>query len=89
MFNDLPSTVIVTTRDGRTLTSEVHRLRGSTFNPMSYDEVAEKFRQCASYAGHWTSAQVEAFIGTVGSLEELPNVAEFVQRRLVVANLAE
>jgi len=64
-------------------------LRGSTFNPMSYDEVAEKFRQCASYAGHWTSAQVEAFIGTVGSLEELPNVAEFVQRRLVVANLAE
>jgi hypothetical protein len=42
---------------------------------MSYGEVADKFRECATFS-RWPSAKAEKVIAMVEKLEELPKVAE-------------
>jgi 2-methylcitrate dehydratase PrpD len=81
--NEVPVTLKVTTKDGRELSKTVLELKGSPSNPMTYDEVADKFRVCATYAGHWSDEWTEEMISTVASIEDLPNVTEFVKERLV------
>ena len=45
----------------------------SPANPMSYDEVAEKFRGCAEYVG-WPKDKTDAVITFVKTLESAPDV---------------
>jgi 2-methylcitrate dehydratase PrpD len=60
-------------KDGRTLTGKANFGKGSPADPMSYDEVAEKFRGCASYAG-WPDEKARRIIEGVQHLEDLPDV---------------
>jgi hypothetical protein len=42
---------------------------------MSYDEVADKFRDCAAFA-HWPRAKTEQIVALVRKIEELKDVRE-------------
>lgn len=64
--------VTVRLRDGRTLTHRVDEPRGGPASPLTWDELVEKFRDCA--AGVLDSAAVAQVIDTVRSLETQPTV---------------
>jgi len=61
-------------RDGKVLGGRAEFAKGSPANPMSYDEVADKFRGCADFA-KWPTAKAESVIAAVRSLETLPDVS--------------
>ena len=65
----------VTLKDGRVLTDRGRLAKGSPENPMSYDDVAEKFRGCAESA-QWPARKAESVIKLVASLEKLKSAAE-------------
>jgi hypothetical protein len=51
--------------------------KGSPSNPMSYDEVADKFRGCAEFA-KWPTAKTAAVIASVKSLENVSDISQLV-----------
>jgi len=61
--------------DGRRIGSRVDFGKGSKANPMSMDEVADKFRECAQSA-RWPDAKAERTISLVRCLESLSSVRE-------------
>jgi 2-methylcitrate dehydratase PrpD len=62
-------------KDGRVLSGRAEFAKGSPSNPMSYDEVADKFRGCGEFA-KWPSAKTESVIAAVKSLETLSDVGK-------------
>ena len=60
-------------KDGRRLGGRVDYGKGSKANPMSDDEVAEKFRLCARYA-RWSEDKAEGAVAATRRLEELADV---------------
>ena len=62
-------------KDGRTIAARVDYGKGAKANPMSMDEVADKFRECAQYA-RWPEAKAEQAIGLARRLESLASVRE-------------
>src|SRR5262245_44611006 len=68
--------VEVATADGRRLTERVDSPLGSAANPMSYEQLVTKFKDCVSYAVQpIPGSAVEQFIEMVAHLEELPDVS--------------
>lgn len=61
-------------KNGQIFTSRVEFGKGSPANPMSYDEVAEKFRGCTDFA-HWPAERAEKIIELIRNLESLPDVS--------------
>ena len=47
--------------------------KGSPANPMSYDEVAAKFLDCAAFA-KWSEKKAHAIVSLVGKLEDARDV---------------
>ncbi|MBI3965652.1 MAG: MmgE/PrpD family protein [Chloroflexi bacterium] len=69
--------VEVTTRDGGRYSHRVEQLKGDPRNPMTYSDVADKFRACAAYAARpLASDQVERVVEIVARLERIDDVAE-------------
>ena len=62
-------------KDGKVLSGRAEFAKGSPANPMSYDEVADKFRGCAEFA-KWPADKTEFVIATVKSLENLSDVTK-------------
>src|ERR1035438_402175 len=60
----------ITLKNGRTISGRADFGKGSPSDPMSYDEVAEKFRGCAAFA-EWPSSKANQVIDMVRSLEDL------------------
>lgn len=66
----MPGVVTVTDRAGRTAERRVEFVKGHPKNPVTFDEVAEKFRLCAALGlPHWTGA--DRVIETVAALDRL------------------
>lgn len=63
----------ITLRDGRTVKGMANFGKGSPANPMSYDEVAGKFRECASFA-RWDMGKAEEVIDRVSEIEMLDSI---------------
>ena len=61
-------------KDGRVLSGRAEFAKGSPANPMSYDEVADKFRGCAAFA-KWPAAKAESVIAAIRSLETVSDVS--------------
>ena len=59
--------------DGRTLSGRVDYPKGSPQDPMTYDEVAEKFHECADYAA-WPKDKAARIVDLVRDFERLPDV---------------
>jgi len=64
--------------DGRTLTARVDSGKGSLDDPMTYDAVADKVRDCARYRG-WPAAKTEALIELVARLDTLSSLTPLLQ----------
>lgn len=60
-------------KDGRIIAGRADFGKGSPANPMSYDEVAEKFQGCADYAG-WPPVKAVKIIAMVKDLESVQDI---------------
>jgi 2-methylcitrate dehydratase PrpD len=64
-------------KNGKVLSGRAEFAKGSPANPMSYDEVADKFRGNADFA-KWPKAKAESVITLVKSIETAPDVRGLV-----------
>jgi 2-methylcitrate dehydratase len=71
------SPVIITTKDGRTFRRTVAHQKGHPQDPLSQDEVLEKFRYCTEHAP-LPSSQVEQLINLVDTLEQVGNISQIM-----------
>lgn len=74
----MPGIVDITLRSGARFGSEVVYVKGHPRNPMTYDDVAEKMRVCADFAG-LKRDRTEALIDAVHDLERLPDAARLAE----------
>jgi 2-methylcitrate dehydratase PrpD len=65
-------------RDGRIFSDRAQYAKGSPENPMTYDEVADKFRTCAEFA-KWPSKKSESIIQFVQYLEEASDLSHLTK----------
>jgi 2-methylcitrate dehydratase PrpD len=73
-FDKMTSILKVPMKDGRVLTGRAQYAKGSPANPMSYEEVADKFRGCADFA-KWPRQKAEAVIEFVKTLESAKDIS--------------
>jgi len=64
-------------KNGKLYSGRAEFAKGSPANPMSYDEVADKFRGCVEFA-RWPSDKTESVITTVKTLEDEPDMSKLV-----------
>jgi 2-methylcitrate dehydratase PrpD len=65
------------TKNGKTYHAGVDTLRGSIGNPLSVEEIAAKFRDCARYARKPLSAdKVEYLIESILNLEKIKDISK-------------
>jgi 2-methylcitrate dehydratase PrpD len=62
-------------KGGNVLSGRAEFAKGSPSNPMTYDEVADKFRGCAEFA-KWPAAKTESVIASVKALDNLSDVSK-------------
>jgi 2-methylcitrate dehydratase PrpD len=72
-FDKMTTIIKITLKDGRTISGRGDFGKGSPSDPMSYDEVAEKFRGCAAFA-EWPGSKANQVIDLVSKLEDVPDV---------------
>jgi len=65
--------VDVELEDGRLLSGRADFPKGSPQDPMTYDDVAEKFQECADYA-RWPSDKADRVVELVHEFEVLPDM---------------
>jgi 2-methylcitrate dehydratase PrpD len=74
-YHKMTTLIDIELTDGRTISGRADFGKGSPANPMSYDEVADKFRENAAFA-KFPSAQAESVIAMVRELEKLPSIGQ-------------
>jgi 2-methylcitrate dehydratase PrpD len=75
-----PGRLTITMKDGREYTEQVEHCLGSVERPMTFADVAEKFRKCAPASLRPLSAAgVEHLIELIGRLEELDDATEIIR----------
>jgi len=72
-YDKMTTIIKIIMKDGRTITGRADFGKGSPTNPMTYDEVAEKFQGCAAFA-EWPAAKATQVIDLVRKLEDLSDV---------------
>ena len=72
-YNKMTSILEIRLQDGRTITGRADFAKGSPAIPMSYEEVAEKFLDCAAFA-KWPHERAAATVEVVRKLETVPDV---------------
>jgi len=72
-YDKMTTILKITLKDGRTISGRADFGKGSPTDPMSYDEVAEKFRGCAAFA-EWDSSKANQVIDMVRRLEDVSDV---------------
>src|SRR3546814_14604507 len=77
-YHKMTTYLDVTLKDGRTISGMADFGKGSPANPMSFDEVATKFPECAEFAG-WDKAKAGAGVALVRALESLPSHDRFAR----------
>lgn len=80
----MPGNVSMTMRSGKRSDAEVVYVKGHPKNPMTYDDVAQKMRTCAEFAGLGRH-KAEALIDAVHDIESLPNAATIAELAAVTA----
>jgi hypothetical protein len=74
-YDKMTTIIEIELADGRRIGGRADFGKGSPANPMSYDEVAEKFRECARYS-RWPRQKAEQVVALVRGLESLRDVRE-------------
>jgi 2-methylcitrate dehydratase PrpD len=76
-YDKMTTIINIHLKDGRTMSGRADFGKGSPANPMSYEEVADKFRQCADYA-HWPDDKATAIVNLVRSLEDATDMSKLI-----------
>ncbi len=74
-YDKMTTIIDISLRGGRRISGRADFGKGSPADPMNYDEVAEKFRQCAAFA-KFDSDMAESVINLVARLETLTSLKE-------------
>jgi len=74
-YDKMTTIVEIVLKGGRTISARADFGKGSPANPMSYDEVADKFRECAAFS-RWPREKAERVIALVRELERLRDMRE-------------
>ena len=72
-YDKMTTILKITLKDGRIISGRADFGKGSPTNPMSYDEVAEKFRGCAAFA-EWPVSKANQVIEMVRKLEDVSDI---------------
>jgi 2-methylcitrate dehydratase PrpD len=72
-YHKMTTLIDIETTDGRTISGRADFGKGSPANPMSYEEVADKFRECAAIA-RFPREKAESVIAMVRDLETLSSI---------------
>ena len=72
-YNKMTTLIDIKLKDGRVISGRADFGRGSPQIPMSFDEVAAKFEDCAAFA-KWPAAKSKSIIELVRKLEELSDI---------------
>ena len=76
-YDKMTTIIDINLHDGRTISGRADFGKGSPANPMSYEEVADKFRGCAEFAG-WPEDRSEEVVALVKNLEDLGSVRDLM-----------
>ena len=75
-----PGRVEIHVRDGRSWTKEGQNVPGNANNPMTWSDVCEKFRECASVAANPVSdSAIKATVALAENLENLTDAKELMR----------
>lgn len=74
-FDKMTSIIKITMKDGRVINGRAEFAKGSPSNPMSFEEVADKFRGCAEFA-KWPKEKTEAAITFITNIDTAPDVSK-------------
>jgi 2-methylcitrate dehydratase PrpD len=74
-FDKMTSILKIHLKDGRVIPGRADFAKGSPANPMSFEEVADKFRGCAEFA-KWPREKAEGIITFVKTLENAPDMSK-------------
>ena len=74
-YDKMTTIIDIRLKDGRTISGQADFGKGSPANPMSYDEVAEKFAGCAAFA-NWDEGRATQVVEMVRNLEALESVRD-------------
>lgn len=72
-YNKMTTIITIHLKGGRVISGNAEFGKGSPADPMSFDEVAAKFQDCAAYA-KWPLAKAQSIVAAVRKLEDLPDV---------------
>jgi 2-methylcitrate dehydratase PrpD len=72
-YDKMTTILKITLKDGRVITGRADFGKGSPANPMSYDEVGEKFLGCAAFA-EWPTSKANQVIDMVRRLEDVSDI---------------
>lgn len=72
-YHKMTTYIDITMKDGRTISGMADFGKGSPANPMSYDEVAQKFHECAEFAG-WDKDRANQVVDIVAGFEDLTSL---------------
>jgi 2-methylcitrate dehydratase PrpD len=72
-YNKMTTILNLRLQDGRVIHGRADFAKGSPAIPMSYDDVAAKFLDCAAFA-HWPSDKAKPLVGMVRDLESLKDI---------------
>lgn len=72
-YNKMTTILRIHLKGGRIVSGRADFAKGSPANPMSYDDVAAKFLDCATFA-RWPADKSRAIVEIVRKLEDVPDV---------------
>jgi 2-methylcitrate dehydratase PrpD len=74
-YDKMTTIIEIELSDGRHITGRADFGKGSPANPMSYEEVADKFRECAEFA-RFPSDRAEKTVDLVRRLDALGDIRD-------------
>ncbi len=77
-YGIITSFIDIELKDGTKISERCDFGKGSKANPMSFEEVSNKFRDCAAFAD-WPKDKTETAIELVATLEDVPDVAKLTK----------
>jgi 2-methylcitrate dehydratase PrpD len=84
-YDKMTTIIDIHMKDGRTISGRADFAKGSPANPLSLDEVAAKFSDCAA-AARWPESKAKAMIAMVKRVEDLKDVRELTALCAIAAN---
>ncbi|EAR52680.1 hypothetical protein OG2516_00599 [Oceanicola granulosus HTCC2516] len=76
-YHKMTTYIDIKLKDGRTISGMADFGKGSPAHPMSYDEVAGKFHECAEFAG-WDRSRAERVVEIVAGFEKQSSLDELM-----------